>query len=252
MQRILLILLVTGAFLVVACRPAEAQFRLGAQGQPTGLLFDLPQPTLQPAPGFGLPPFDAGVGAGFGVGYSGSFSSTPMEGAAYGAASIIRARGQAIRDLSEAMINVEDARSKFIENRLRAMEVHFARRDMAERRRLQYHRQRRGAVERWLAARPVIEPGLSGEQFDRTTGAVDWPEPLQDETYAPYRQRVENLLAERTVSPRLREVREGISEAAFDMQSELRRRIGHYSASEYVNAREFLDNLTYTAQNPSS
>ena len=68
----------------------------------------------------GTSPYFAAVGPG-----SYHHASTAAEGAARGMADVVRSAGAANLMNSEAAINIEDARSKYIDNRMQATNTYF-------------------------------------------------------------------------------------------------------------------------------
>ncbi|MGH7127660.1 MAG: hypothetical protein ACREIV_03765, partial [Planctomycetaceae bacterium] len=100
-------------------------------------------------------------------GFPGSFSASPIESFYRGRADLIRARGQAYEDLTQAAINYEEARARYIENLRNWQELQNQRN---ERTRMYQSRRNREREEQY-ATRPDgtrihgwVTPGLNEPQ----------------------------------------------------------------------------------------
>src|SRR5688572_29419390 len=108
----------------------------------------------------------------------GYHSSTYEEGVQRGFADFVRSAGQAQLLNSEAAKNYEDARKKYLENRLVATQTYFdARRMNQEARRSE--RSPPLSMEAYARlARQQAPDRLSVSQLDPLTGTITWPQPL--------------------------------------------------------------------------
>jgi hypothetical protein len=122
-------------------------------------------------------------------------SSTAGEGYARGAASVIQAQGERNLSNSQAAINLEDAYSKAIDNNVKAANAYYDKKQMHD----EYFREHVYAEEQKRAthrARNALPP-LVPEEFDRTTGHVNWPQVLQQTQYDQYRLPLDALFSKR-------------------------------------------------------
>jgi hypothetical protein len=116
-------------------------------------------------------------------------SSTAAEGAARGWANILQAQGERNLSNSQAAINVQDAYSKAIDNHMSAVNAYYAKKDIYRQQRQQEEYEKES---RRLARRARNElPPLTAEEFDRTTGRIAWPGPLEQSQYNEYRQMLD-------------------------------------------------------------
>lgn len=131
-----------------------------------------------------------------GYGYGGGYhASTAAEGYARGMAEAVRAQGEKNLNDSRAAINREDARSKYLDNRVKAAETYWERRKVYDK---EMAEQRYQEGQRRLDQRNrVMLKELSPDQFNLTTGAVAWPGLLKDPSYNDFRKPLDELFAKR-------------------------------------------------------
>lgn len=132
------------------------------------------------------------VGGGWGGGYH---SSTAAGDAMQGMASAISAQGEANLNNSLAARNMEEAYSRALDNRQKHIETYRWREDSARQIQQQQIAEHRAEMEPWLA-KQKLQP-LSYEQYDQTTGAVEWPKLCLDPRYDQYRNRLNELFQKR-------------------------------------------------------
>lgn len=122
-------------------------------------------------------------------------SSTAGEGYQRGAASVISAAGEASVNASQARINNQDAYSKAIDNSTKSVNAFWEQKDIYNERQQQkiaeIDRQRQAYLDKHGLK------SLTPEEFDRTTGAVNWPKVLDQAQYDPYRKTLDKLLKQR-------------------------------------------------------
>ncbi len=176
-------------------------------------------------------------------------SSTAAESYQRGFADVVRSAGAANLMNSAAMKNVEDARSKYIDNRLQATQTYF-----------EMKRINKDYRDANAAPRPTSEqlhrlakqqtPGtLPPTDLDPVTGAIAWPEVLTTDVYAPYRESLEALYADRASTggqvgyEQYQQIRKTVNE----MQDELKGHINDMPPQVFSQANAFLKKLDYTA-----
>jgi hypothetical protein len=191
------------------------------------------------APGVALGAGMYAAGAGYGYGYGGGYSPYSQQGMA----DVIRARGQAAEDYSAARINNEEARSKYLDNKLKWTEVYWERKRLGEAELAKDYAEDRARREKYLEANRGRKPEtLPPSQFDAQTGGLEWPDPLQAAIYADYRQQIEaelQLQANTGTSSNSTKIRN----LAREMQGVLKDHIKDMSPNDYIASRKFLDRL---------
>lgn len=122
-------------------------------------------------------------------------ASTAGEGYARGAASVIQASGQASLNASQARINNQDAYSQAIDNSTKSVNAFWEQKDIYNARldkKLAAVTEERNT---YLANHGVGT--LAPEQFDRTTGTINWPRILMQPDYDQYRTTLDKLFKQR-------------------------------------------------------
>lgn len=190
-------------------------------------------------------PYALGVGTGAylgGYGYRGGLGGySPSLGYGLGMAAVTQARGQAAKDYAQARISYEDARSKYLDNKLKWTKVYWQRKNYAEAQIQKEWEEDQAARLKWLASRRDRKPEtLPPSQYDVQSGEVQWPQALQAPVYTPYREQIEEELDARA-SGTANEAK--IRSLARQMQSELKNHIREMDSTSYIAARKFLDRM---------
>ena len=184
---------------------------------------------------------------GYGWGGGGyHHSSTEAEGAARGFADVVRSAGAANLMNSEAAKNYEDARKKYIENRLQATETFFEmRRVNTESRAAQ--RPRPLSTEQYVRlARQQAPSRLSVSQFDPLSGTISWPGILRDAQFKTERETIEKLFVERARGVATNSLE--IDEAIRALSDRLRPEAQSANANDFIQARKFVESLAHEAR----
>ncbi len=170
-----------------------------------------------------------------------------------GYADIIRARGDALRAASEAAINIEDARNRYIDNRIKwtmAYENWLAFKRVE---REAYWAKERASRDRYLAQkRREKHERLTPSQFDAATGQINWPDTLLDDKFVTYRKTLEEYFVLRAYSGTSLQLSENIREQTTAMRAKLKQYLHDMPAYRYISARKFIDLLQYEGQLPGS
>lgn len=192
------------------------------------------------------------VTAPFRYGAYGGYSSNPIEGAQRGMADMLRARGQAEESRAKAMISYEEARSKYIDNKLKWTQTKLERQRIGQAAREAEYDKKRARRDKYLAAKKTTSTTtqLSYSQLDPTTGKIYWPDALKADKYASQRSEVDELFVLRAHAGTTPDLSGRVHEAARKMQSQLKRDIRTIPSYEYIAARKFLDGLAEEAQTP--
>ncbi len=188
-----------------------------------------------------------------GFNYSGNIGVTPAESQARGYAETLRAQGEAYENVARGMVDYEKARSAYIENQKQWHETALERQQMGLAQREKYYANERAKRERREALAPKSEPPtLTESQYDRVTGAVQWPELLLAANYAADRKAIEELLSLRAHTGTTSVVNDQLYAAARAMQSKLKTQIHDVAPQAYLESRKFLDLLANEARRGSA
>jgi hypothetical protein len=122
-------------------------------------------------------------------------SSTAAEGYQRGMASVISASGEASLNASQARINNQDAYSKAIDNSVKSVNAFWEKKDIYSQRQQQEFAQIQGKRSAYMDKHGLGY--LTPEEFDRTTGTVNWPKVLTQKEYDQYRNTLDELLKAR-------------------------------------------------------
>lgn len=198
-----------------------------------------------------------GVGLGYGMGAGGmgwGGASTPESAAGHAMGDIIRSQGMYNQMTTAGMINVEEARSKFIENQRQWTEVYMQReRILAAQRaqRTQDARARNAQMQEFQATHSDIPPRLPTSELDPLTGRITWPSALLRDGFAANRQQIDGLFATRAHAGTTSELTSQIARSVKGLQDELRKSIREIVPQEYMDARRFLDRLSLEGRFPT-
>lgn len=185
-------------------------------------------------------------------GFSGNFASTAAEGRARGFADVVRSAGDYNLKSSEAAINAQEARSKYIENQKRWTEVYWERKRLAQAEREKDYDKARARRDKYLSSkerssRPSTA-GLTPSQLDPNTGKIDWPTPLTDPQFASYRKELDELFVMRAQSQTVPGLDAQVKQTTDEMLALVNDKIQDMSPSDYVTSRKFLDGLASTVE----
>jgi hypothetical protein len=192
-------------------------------------------------------------GQGYPVPYYGGGSnnyhhaSTVEEGAARGLADVIRSAGAANMMNSEAAKNYEDARKKYIDNRLLRTQTYFEMKQINKQARWGNQRRRSQAdLIRFSKAR--LPDRLNHAELDPLSGDLTWPLILRMASLEPQRKKLQTLFALRA--------RDGyvgpdqyleIVDHVKAMMDALKDRAKDFPSKDTIAARKFLEGLGYEA-----
>lgn len=176
-------------------------------------------------------------------GWSGGYhASTAQEGEARGMADVIRSQGQANLMNSAALGNIEDARSKHIENRVQATEAYYQRKQIRQ----DYLEDKRSAdqysLQKHLDKRRV-KP-LTPDEFDSATGHITWPQILLSPEYDEFREPLDLLFSRQAQTGSVsHDEYVAALEASKDLRSRLKDDRDEYPAKVLSQAVRFVIKL---------
>lgn len=122
-------------------------------------------------------------------------ASTVGESYARGASDMMRASGERNLMNSQAAINAEDAYSSAIDNSIKSTNAFWERRAIYEQ-----HEQQKLYEIGQDRQRKLARHGLQSftpDEFDRTTGTINWPKVLTQSQYDEYRNTLDQLFHKR-------------------------------------------------------
>lgn len=177
-------------------------------------------------------------------------ASTAEEGFLRGQAAAVQAVGQANYMNSLAAVNYAEATRVQIENRRLYVKTNLSNREDVQSYRERYAR-RPISKEQWQEySKRALPDRLTTDQY--RNGKLVWPHILRMDEYAPLRNRIDVLVANRTIddsgdgSPTQRE----IASLVDGMKILLRENIDTLSSSQYGNSKWFLICLDYEMKFP--
>lgn len=197
------------------------------------------------------PNFGYGFG-GNGDGY-GYHSSTAAEGFLRGRAAVIRSAGEFNYTTSLALINIEEARSRYIDNRAKWTETYFAMRktNQAYREAERGYRPTQEVLNR--ISQEASPDRLKPSQIDPSLRTIFWPALLSRTDFDSLRTELDGLFAvQRPNNSGLgtENYREIVALTA-EMHTLLDTMINQLHPDEYLAARRFIESLAYEARFPA-
>lgn len=184
---------------------------------------------------------------GYGSGYH--HASTAEEGAARGMADVIRSAGAANLMNSEAAGNWQDARRKYIDNRVYGTEKYFEMRSINKAARAA-ERGPRPTMEDLLRYSSSRKPNrLSPSELDPLSGNITWPGILRGSQYEGDRKRLEDLYSVRAFNGFMNgEQLMQVDSTIKSLLAELKRNVNSLPPQPYVQAKSFLQSLAYESR----
>jgi hypothetical protein len=123
-------------------------------------------------------------------------ASTAAEASQRGMSGIISAQGQRNLSNSQAAINMTEARSSQIDNQVKSVNAYWEEKGIYS----QHQQQQLAEIDQKRAeylARHGLK-SLTPQEFDRTTGQINWPRIMEQKAYAPYRDKIDELFHKRS------------------------------------------------------
>jgi hypothetical protein len=182
-------------------------------------------------------------------------AATAGESYARGVSDVVRAAGEASLLRSEAAINVEEARSKYLDNRLKGTETYFEMR----RRNKEYREAERGprasSEQLFRLAHENVPSKLSVSELDPVTGEIAWPILLRRDEFEPYRNDLEACYREwaNAQGNLSSDLYVRIQGTGNDMLALLKSNVKRYvdmgiPSSDYLAAKNFLRSLLHQSK----
>ncbi len=186
--------------------------------------------------------------------YYNNKASTVGESWARGMSDVMRASGDTNLRNSEAAINVTEAQSRAMDNRLKYTQTYFENRRMNREYRAAEAGPKITEQQAERIARERAPKRASTQDVDPITGGLAWPRALSEEQYAPYREKLEVLFAERAAQEGaigMTAYRE-IQSVTDDFLATLKGNIRSLSGTDYMEAKRFVERLANEARFPTA
>jgi hypothetical protein len=193
--------------------------------------------------------------AGYGGYYPGEYgyhSSTLEEGWLRGLGALATSLGQGNYYNSLAAINAQEAYSRYVQNRQKAIEEYFYAKQ-TNRSARQAQRSQPLSREQYVAlAKSEAPRRLTETQYNRTLGRLSWPGALAGGEFAAEREALDVAFGSRSLgdvdasSKFYAEVRD----LTAAMADKLKLNVDDMDAAQYMTAKKFLMSLAYESQQP--
>ena len=180
----------------------------------------------------------------------GSYASTAGEGYAIGMADMVRSAGMATLMTAQAAGSFEEARSIYIDNQVKATQGYIDRKRMLKSYQDSLRKPPPTAEQLYRMSQVGLPKPLSASQLDPVSGAIAWPVVLRDDTFKSYRDSAEGFFHEAVNSPQTftYDAYNQLRQAGDECLAELKSRIKDYRPNDYIQAKKFVESLTYAAQ----
>jgi hypothetical protein len=193
-------------------------------------------------------------GGGYGGwGFNNGVGSTAFGSYAAGMGQAIRAQGQYNALTAEAAVNLEEAKKREIENRLRWTNAYYEMRKMNQSW-TESQRAPKLSTDEWARlARDAAPARLTASSLDPVSGHVNWPLALQTGPYQDSRAELDLLFAQRAATHGAmgvdahRQIRATVDAMLAMLKSQIR----ELDSRSYLDARNFLNSLAYEADFPA-
>jgi hypothetical protein len=193
-----------------------------------------------------------GWGGGWGWGNGGA--ATADQAAAMGMADLVNAAGSYNLQTSQAAINVEQARSMNLDNRLKGTQTYFEMRKINTAARNAERPRGMTSEEAWRYAQIGAPKRATAYQVDPVSGRIYWPVQLQSPAYADYRKQLDDLFRQREVTHGNSgyEVYQKIQATTTAFLAELKKNIDTLPSGDYVKAKNFIESLAHESGFPTA
>jgi hypothetical protein len=181
----------------------------------------------------------------FGYGYH--HSSTAGGDYLRGGAQVISATGQAVKNLSEAMVNAQVARDLSIDNNYKYAETYWKGRRMWKDERNYERGQPLSTDQLVQISRAAAPERLTPRELNPNNNDINWPAALRRPEFDTLRALVQAKFDGRTVSNTGigSETEAAVTRLAKAMQAELQAQLPTMTTNEYIVAKSFLRSLPY-------
>jgi hypothetical protein len=188
--------------------------------------------------------------AQYGWPYGGYYASTAGEGYAMGMAAMVQSAGMATLMTSKAAVNAQEAGSLYIDNTVKATQAYIDRQRMLGSYQASLRKPPPTAEQLYRMSQMGLPKTLSARQLDPVTGAISWPVVLRDEPFDTYRETAQKFFQEAVANPQSfsYDSYNQFQQAGSECLADLKSRIKDYRPNDYIEAKKFVESLTYAAQ----
>ena len=185
--------------------------------------------------------------------YINNKASTAGESHARGMSDVIRAQGSSNLMNSRAAINVQQADSAYLDNRLKYTQTYFENRKMNR----EYRAAERGPPiteqQAEQIARARAPKRATANDLDPITGGLDWPMELNTPEYADYRTKLDQLFSERAKQGGAigMNTYNDIRSTSNELLATLKGNIKNYSPDQYMQAKRFVERINNETRFPT-
>jgi hypothetical protein len=185
--------------------------------------------------------------------FGGGHASTAAEGYANGMSNIIQSAGSYNLQTSQAAINVEQARSMNLDNRLKGTQTYFEMRKVNTASRKAEEGSGMSTEDSWRYAQMYVPKRPMPTQLDPVSGKIYWPTMLRDPRYDDYRNKIDQFFVQREVSHGGigYETYTQIVQVTNSLLDALKKNIDLYNNGDYVRLKNFVESLAYEAKFPA-
>src|SRR5262245_57533141 len=179
-------------------------------------------------------------------------ASTYEEGLLRGYGALATSIGQANYFDSLARINNEEARAKYMKNRVLAAQTYFKMREYNTVAREAMRPDRLTTEEYVALAKREAPDRLTHQQYDTMLGRLHWPVALMADQFAAERDGLDRAFRTRSpgdVGPNTAFYAE-VRQLTSSMEATLKANISQLEPAQYVAAKKFLMGVSYEAQQP--
>jgi hypothetical protein len=202
-----------------------------------------------------LPGFaQAQWGGGWGWGWGNNGAATADQAAAMGMADLVNAAGSYNLQTSQAAINYQQARSQYLDNRLKGTQTYFEMRKINTEARRTERGRGMTSEEAWRYAQIGAPKRTTAYELDPVNGRIYWPVTLQSPKYDEYRKSLEELFRQREVTHGSSgyEVYSKIQQTTNAFLADLKKNISEIPSGEYVKAKSFIESLAHESRFPAA
>jgi hypothetical protein len=179
-------------------------------------------------------------------------SSTVAGSYAHGYADVVRSAGEAELNDSIAAGNYADARSKEIDNRLKATQTYFQMRDINKKWTEANKTPPLTQEEAYRWAKAMAPKRAASTQLDPLTGKIAWPIILRDRPYQADINQLDAIFAARVTQGGLNgEQYAEVQKLHDDILANMTANAKNYKDIDIIAAKNLVDSLAYEARFPA-
>ena len=178
--------------------------------------------------------------------YPSTYSSTRAEGALNGMGNVISSKGNYNLATSEAAINMTQAQQNEIQNHLTYENTYFQMKETNQAYKEAHAKPRPTEEQLARFAREAAPQPLSPSEVDPVSGAINWPNVLQQDSFAAQRTALEQLSAQKAAYGSLSTSDEMAARKTIEsMFAQLKSQVRDVPTQDYIASKHFLQSMIY-------